>query len=96
VRAATGPLARVGNAPNRRGTSVSFIPDATIFGADARFKPARLFRLVRSKAYLFAGVEIRWKCDPRWFPTTPPPRPCSSSPAGLPIIWPNRSRAANA
>ena len=56
-----GPLQRVGAAPNRRGTSVSFIPDTEIFG-DQKFKPARLFRLVRSKAYLFAGVEIRWKC----------------------------------
>ncbi|MCK9540435.1 MAG: DNA topoisomerase IV subunit B [Novosphingobium sp.] len=59
---ATGKLERVGAAPNRRGTSVHFVPDPEIFGADARFKPARLFRLVRSKAYLFAGVEIRWKC----------------------------------
>ncbi len=58
---AQGPLQRVGAAPNRRGTSVSFIPDTEIFG-DQKFKPARLFRLVRSKAYLFAGVEIRWKC----------------------------------
>src|SRR5204863_172517 len=49
---------------NRRGTTVAFTPDAEIFGADARFKPARLYRLARSKAYLFAGVEIRWKCDP--------------------------------
>ena len=59
---AQGPLKRLGNAPNRRGTTVSFVPDAEIFGADARFKPARLFKLARSKAYLFAGVEIRWKC----------------------------------
>ncbi len=58
----TGPLQRLGATPNRRGTSVTFVPDAEIFGADARFKPARLFKLVRSKAYLFAGVEIRWKC----------------------------------
>ena len=59
---AQGPLKRLGKAPNRRGTTVTFVPDAEIFGADARFKPARLFRLARSKAYLFAGVEIRWKC----------------------------------
>ena len=59
---AQGGLKRLGNAPNRRGTTVSFMPDAEIFGADAKFKPARLFRLARSKAYLFAGVEIRWKC----------------------------------
>ncbi|MBC2669439.1 DNA topoisomerase IV subunit B [Novosphingobium piscinae] len=58
----TTRLEKIGNAPNRRGTTVTFVPDLEIFGADARFKPARLFRLVRSKAYLFAGVEIRWKC----------------------------------
>jgi topoisomerase IV subunit B len=60
----TSPLERVGAASNRRGTTVSFTPDAEIFGAEARLKPARLYRLARSKAYLFAGVEIRWKCDP--------------------------------
>jgi topoisomerase-4 subunit B len=57
-----GGLQRIGAAPNRRGTTVSFVPDAEIFGEDAKFKPARLFRLARSKAYLYAGVEIRWKC----------------------------------
>ncbi|MDP8993492.1 MAG: DNA topoisomerase IV subunit B [Pseudomonadota bacterium] len=60
----TSKLEVVGPAPNRRGTMLSFVPDTEIFGADARFKPARLYRLARSKAYLFAGVEIRWKCDP--------------------------------
>ncbi|HOB13506.1 MAG TPA: DNA topoisomerase IV subunit B, partial [Novosphingobium sp.] len=57
-----GPLQHLGGTPNRRGTAVTFVPDPEIFGEDARFKPARLFKLVRSKAYLFAGVEIRWKC----------------------------------
>ncbi|MGB3711094.1 MAG: DNA topoisomerase IV subunit B [Erythrobacter sp.] len=56
-----GPIETVGAAPNRRGTTVTFVPDTEIFG-DRKFKPARLFRLARSKAYLFAGVEIRWKC----------------------------------
>ena len=59
---ATGPLKHLGGTPNRRGTTVSFVPDTEIFGEDAAFKPARLFRLARSKAYLYAGVEIRWKC----------------------------------
>ena len=59
-----GPLETVGAAPNRRGTSVSFVPDTEIFGPELGFKPARLYRLARSKAYLFAGVEIRWKCAP--------------------------------
>ncbi len=57
----TGTLQKLGAAPNRRGTTVSFVPDPEIFG-DKQFKPARLFKLARSKAYLFAGVEIRWKC----------------------------------
>ena len=59
-----GPLEHLGAAPNRRGTSVSFVPDTEIFGPELRFKPARLYKLARSKAYLFAGVEIRWKCAP--------------------------------
>ena len=58
-----GPLQKLGPTPNRRGTSVSFVPDNEIFG-EQKFKPQRLFKLVRSKAYLFAGVEIRWKCAP--------------------------------
>ncbi|KHL25926.1 DNA topoisomerase IV subunit B [Croceibacterium mercuriale] len=58
-----GPLQRVGAAPNRRGTTVTFVPDIAIFG-DRKFRPSRLFKLARSKAYLYAGVEIRWKCAP--------------------------------
>ena len=55
-----GPVAKVGAAPNRRGTTVTFHADEEIFGKH-RFKPARLLKMVRSKAYLFSGVEIRWK-----------------------------------
>ena len=51
---------KVGQAPNRRGTTTTFHADEQIFGK-LRFKPARLFKMVRSKAYLFSGVEIRWK-----------------------------------
>ena len=57
-------LETIGRVHNRRGTKVRFHPDAQIFGAGAKFDPARLFRMARSKAYLFGGVEIRWKCDP--------------------------------
>jgi topoisomerase-4 subunit B len=57
-------LETVGKAPNRRGTRVRFKPDEQIFGKGAQFKPARLFRMSRSKAYLFGGVEIRWSCSP--------------------------------
>ncbi len=56
-----GAIEKLGATPNRRGTTVSFVPDTEIFG-DRQFKPHRLFKLARSKAYLFAGVEIRWKC----------------------------------
>ncbi|WP_421701412.1 DNA topoisomerase IV subunit B [Aliiroseovarius sp.] len=55
-----GKLEKIGAAPNRRGTEVTFHVDEEIFGHH-RFKPKRLFTLVRSKAYLFSGVEIRWK-----------------------------------
>ncbi|OJY32679.1 MAG: DNA topoisomerase IV subunit B [Rhodobacterales bacterium 65-51] len=55
-----GPIAKLGAAPNRRGTTVTFHPDPEIFGS-LKLKPARLFKMVRSKAYLFSGVEIRWK-----------------------------------
>ncbi|WP_270729447.1 DNA topoisomerase IV subunit B [Shimia sp. Alg240-R146] len=55
-----GKLEKIGTAPNRRGTAVTFHPDAEIFGS-LKLKPARLFKMARSKAYLFSGVEIRWK-----------------------------------
>ncbi len=58
-------LKEVGRAPNRRGTRIRFHPDPEIFGPTARFEPARVFRMARSKAYLFGGVEIRWSCDPQ-------------------------------
>ena len=54
----------VGPVSNRRGTSVSFIPDTEIFGETTKFKPSTLFRMSRTKAFLFRGVEIRWSCDP--------------------------------
>ncbi|MEM6617975.1 MAG: DNA topoisomerase IV subunit B [Pseudomonadota bacterium] len=57
-----GPLEELGPTQNRRGTTVTFHPDAEIFGAAARFKPKRLHDMAKSKAYLFSGVEIRWKC----------------------------------
>ena len=47
---------------NRRGTTIRFKPDPKIFGKGAAFEPARLFRMARSKSYLFGGVEIRWSC----------------------------------
>ena len=58
-----GKLKETG-AVNRRGTVISFKPDAEIFGTETHFSPASLYRMARSKAYLFRGVEIRWKCAP--------------------------------
>ena len=77
-----GPLEKIGAAPNRRGTSVAFTPDVEIF-AELRFKPQRLYRLARSKAYLFAGVEIRWHCDPSVITDDTPPEAVFQFPGGL-------------
>ena len=59
-----GPIRNMGAVQNRRGTTVTFSPDPQIFGSRIRFKPSWLYRMARSKAYLFRGVEIRWSCDP--------------------------------
>lgn len=60
----TSKLEDLGEINNRRGTTVIFRPDAGIFGTTSRLRPHRIFRLARSKAYLFRGVEVRWSCDP--------------------------------
>ncbi|GHD08445.1 DNA topoisomerase IV subunit B [Tianweitania populi] len=61
---AQGPLESLGEVHNRRGTKVRFHPDEQIFGKGAAFQPERIYKMARSKAFLFAGVEIRWSCDP--------------------------------
>ena len=82
-RPVTG-LEFLGDVMNRRGTRVRFHPDAEIFGKGARFKPGRLFRMARSKAYLFGGVEIRWSCDPELVADTDiPAREVFKFPNGL-------------
>ena len=78
-----GPLEHLGGTPNRRGTSVAFVPDAEIFGPELHFKPARLYKLARSKAYLFAGVEIRWKCAPALILDDTPAEAVFQFPGGL-------------
>ena len=47
-----GKLEKIGRAPNRRGTKVRFKPDPQIFGKSAHFRPERVFKMSRSKAYL--------------------------------------------
>ncbi|MEI7932755.1 MAG: ATP-binding protein, partial [Alphaproteobacteria bacterium] len=60
----TGPIQNLGKVSGRRGTKVSFHPDEQIFGkGNTTFLAARLYRMSRSKSYLFGGVEIRWSCD---------------------------------
>jgi len=79
------PVTRLRNAvaaPNRRGTRIRFRPDPEIFGAQ-QFKPARLYRLCRSKAYLFRGVEIRWSCDPSLIADETPAQATLHFPGGL-------------
>jgi len=78
-----GPIEKLGPTPNRRGTSVAFTPDPEIFGPELHFKPARLYKLARSKAYLFAGVEIRWKCAPEVITDDTPAEAVFQFPGGL-------------
>lgn len=59
-----GPLELVGNAPNRRGTSITFKPDPEIFGVNSNLCPNRIYRMARSKAFLFKGIHINWSCAP--------------------------------
>ncbi len=77
-----GRLKNAGAIHNRRGTTVRFRPDPEIFGKP-EFSPARLYRLCRSKAYLFRGVEIRWSCDPSLIKDETPPGAVLHFPGGL-------------
>jgi len=76
-------LEKLGSIMNRRGTKVRFKPDAKIFGRGVAFKPARLFKMARSKAYLFGGVEIRWNCDPTLISDGTPAEASFHFPGGL-------------
>ena len=78
-----GKLEELGGTPNRRGTMISFVPDDEIFGKGAAFRPKRLFKLVRSKAFLYAGVEIRWKCAPSLASDDVPEEAVFQFPGGL-------------
>jgi topoisomerase-4 subunit B len=76
-------LEQLGEVHNRRGTKIRFHPDEQIFGKGAAFEPARLYRMTRSKAYLFGGVEIRWTCDPSLIKDTTPAKAEFHFPGGL-------------
>jgi topoisomerase-4 subunit B len=72
-----------GQASRKRGTELTFTPDPEIFGQGCAFKPARLYRMARSKAYLFRGVEIRWSCSPERITDNTPPEATFHFPNGL-------------
>jgi topoisomerase-4 subunit B len=79
-----GKLQKLGAIKNRRGTRTSFKPDEKIFGkGNATFKPQRLFKMARSKAYLFGGVEIRWSCDKSLITDDTPEKATFHFPGGL-------------
>jgi topoisomerase IV subunit B len=78
-----GKLQTLGSIMNRRGTRVRFKPDEQIFGKGCAFKPARLLKMARSKAYLFGGVEIRWSCDPAIIKDDTPTEAVFHFPGGL-------------
>ena len=81
--AVTG-IENLGQVRNRRGTTIKFHPDAQIFGETARFAPKRIFEMSQAKAYLFAGVEIRWSCDPELVEgSDTPPKKTLHFPNGL-------------
>jgi topoisomerase-4 subunit B len=76
-------LETIGKAPNRRGTRVRFLPDEQMFGKGARFDPARIFKMARAKAYLFGGVEIRWRCAHAFVDANIPAEAVFRFPGGL-------------
>jgi topoisomerase-4 subunit B len=81
-----GPIEQI-QPSKKKGTMVRFKPDDEIFGEGVAFKPARLYRMARSKAYLFRGVQIKWSCDPRAHPRPDPARghlPLPQRPGRLP------------
>ena len=78
-----GKLKKLGPVMNRRGTTTRFKPDEKIFGKGCAFKPARLLKMARSKAYLFGGVEIRWSCDPSLITDDTPAEATFHFPGGL-------------
>jgi topoisomerase-4 subunit B len=79
----TTKLVNAGAVQNRRGTTIRFKPDPQIFGAVLAFSPARLYKLCRSKAYLFRGVEIRWSCAPALIRDETPAEAVLHFPGGL-------------
>jgi topoisomerase IV subunit B len=77
-----GPIEKIATS-RKKGTLIRFRPDEDIFGHGAAFKPARLYRMARSKAYLFRGVEIKWTCAPERITDQTPAEATLHFPGGL-------------
>jgi len=60
---ATSPITK-GDATKAHGTKIRFTLDDEIFGANAVFKPIKIYRMARAKAFLSRGVKIDWRCNP--------------------------------
>ena len=82
---ADGPIKKIGTAKHRRGTSITCYPDPKIFTNGTDFRPAVLYKMARSKAYLFRGIEIRWRSDTKWIKkdSATPPKARLEFPGGL-------------
>lgn len=59
----TSPITR-GDATRAHGTKIRFTIDDQIFGANAVFKPVKIYRMARAKSFLSRGVKIDWHCNP--------------------------------
>ena len=77
-----GPIQQIGPS-KKKGTLIRFHPDEQIFGVGAAFKPARLYRMARAKAYLFRGVEIKWTCAAERITDATPEQALLHFPGGL-------------
>ena len=86
----TSKVETIGRVNNRRGVMTRFHPDAQIFGDTAHFSAARMFRMTRAKAYLFAGVELRWSCDESLASEDAPAKAVFHYPDGLKDFMANR------
>ena len=53
-----------GNATKNHGTKIRFTLDDEIFGANAVFKPVKIYRMARAKSFLSRGVRVNWICNP--------------------------------
>ena len=53
-----------GEPTKAHGTQIRFTIDDQIFGENAVFKPIKIYRMARAKAFLSKGVKIDWHCNP--------------------------------